>query len=514
MILVMRSIKTSMPYANRFDIQDNLFLREAIPLKRDPFFCGRAEDLARIAKELIFHDERHAGARIVILVGEAGIGKTSLALEFCYRYRLFWPEIYWSYQGDGLWSDAASLKSSCKSHRKPSPESETDTGENALQGEDTYDHPPHLLVIDNLSHIEYLAYWLARFKGMCVLVTSRERDWPGELDPYIQVLDRLNLTDSLRMVQSYAGWEDSYQMELVDLVSLLNRHPGLLRLAGLTLARNGGGDLRSYAAALDNGGYPSSKNVPDEKKKAPAVWQVPLQWLVYDKYWESLADQDDITLYKRVLAGCGYCAPLAPLPLPILSAGLGMDQSSCVEALQALLSLGFLADGQEGPYILESMGEYARDTDLLEGWNTLERMAAEWDLWLSQNKSDRPGPCSVSESAHIHHLAQICERNLMSGIGSLWYSLAHFTEERGDYLLAENYYLHALNNDMATFGGESLRAGIVYYHLGSVSQLQYNTEKAMTYYESALSIFQKLLNPADPLIVYTASKIEYLSQIS
>jgi len=483
-----------------------------LPLNRDPFFCGRTNDLVKIAKELIFHEDNQEHGdtpKFVILVGEAGVGKTSLALEFCYRYRLFLPEIHWLHGDDDILAAMQVLRGSIRPALR--------SGSYLVQASRSLEtvveiHPP-LIVLDHIQDVEQIQDWSTVFKGMSIIVTSRVIEWPEDFKPHVLSLEGLSLPDSVEMIHKRAGW-DAHQSkdELASLATLLECHPMALRLAGTTLAGKSEGELPSYTIALKNEGRLFRENEEGLPGNSAVGWKMPLGWTVFSEYRNILNDVEGHPFHQRLLAACGFCAPFAPLPIPLLSAALGLDAEICRKALKTLIGFGFLEEGRDGVIILETMAEYARDLDLFEGWGTLDRIIQAWDERVCASTDQTIFPLDAEACTHLRCLAQIGERNRTLRIGSLWYSLAHHTQEMGCYLQAENDFLHALYNDIAEYGEEHIRVAIVYYHLGNLAHIQGDLVKAVCNYEFALDIFQALLLSTDPLIVYTASKLDQLKQ--
>src|SRR3954451_7802304 len=64
-----------------------------LPYQRNPNFTGRGRLLADVARA--FEGGKSALARVQTIVGLGGIGKTQLAVEFCYRHRWHYRVIWW-----------------------------------------------------------------------------------------------------------------------------------------------------------------------------------------------------------------------------------------------------------------------------------------------------------------------------------------------------------------------------------------------------------------------------------
>jgi len=68
-----------------------------LPFLRNPNFLGRQEELDSIYKAYFESnaDRKNDLMRFKIIAGEAGVGKTDLAIEACYRFRHSFDSIHW-----------------------------------------------------------------------------------------------------------------------------------------------------------------------------------------------------------------------------------------------------------------------------------------------------------------------------------------------------------------------------------------------------------------------------------
>jgi len=80
-----------------------------LPFPRNPHFTGREGELSHLAYLLLdlLPDGPLASQRVAIVAGEAGIGKTSLAVEFCYRYGHLFTGVHWLRANQDPLSDIA-----------------------------------------------------------------------------------------------------------------------------------------------------------------------------------------------------------------------------------------------------------------------------------------------------------------------------------------------------------------------------------------------------------------------
>lgn len=66
-----------------------------IPAPRNPCFTGRTELLDKLYDNLLSQDRSNSTAPSCVLSGIGGVGKTQLALEYCYHYSHVYDSIFW-----------------------------------------------------------------------------------------------------------------------------------------------------------------------------------------------------------------------------------------------------------------------------------------------------------------------------------------------------------------------------------------------------------------------------------
>ncbi|MCP5101051.1 MAG: hypothetical protein GY943_36335, partial [Chloroflexi bacterium] len=148
-----------------------------IPYQRNNDFVGRQELLLHLAEQLLSWPDAEDGVnRTVAITGMGGVGKTQLAVEFCYRYGRYYPGgVFWlnfadaeniveeivvigGERGMGLYKDTDKLSQADQIGRI----------RKAWQ-----DSIPRLLVFDNCEEEALLSEWVPVTGGSRVLLTSR-----------------------------------------------------------------------------------------------------------------------------------------------------------------------------------------------------------------------------------------------------------------------------------------------------------------------------------------------------
>jgi hypothetical protein len=179
--------------------------RSFMPLRPNPNFVGRHEDLKRIAASLKAGGTAAIGeVAVAASSGLGGVGKTQLACEFVYRYGRYFHGVYWLNFGDpaSIPAELASCGGAGGMNLYPGDYHGLPVEERVRavmaewQGE-----LPRLLVFDNCEDDGLLDRWLPPTGGCRVLVTSRRGSWDpslGVTDLKLGVFDRWESVALLR----------------------------------------------------------------------------------------------------------------------------------------------------------------------------------------------------------------------------------------------------------------------------------------------------------------------------
>ncbi|MCB0029178.1 MAG: tetratricopeptide repeat protein [Anaerolineales bacterium] len=216
---------------------DNLPSHAYVPYQRNRDFVGRRDTLLEIGQALL-PEEGDAGQRAVAITGMGGLGKTQLAVEFCYRYGRFFPGgVFWlsfasgqnvaeevmmigGERGLGLYQDAERLTQADKVGR-------------VLKA---WQEPiPRLLIFDTCEDEALLTQWLPVTGGCRILITTKRGVWSPELGVTPIPLHHLARSESLRLLQKLvAGLDEPTADEMATESGDL---PLALYLAGSFLRR-------------------------------------------------------------------------------------------------------------------------------------------------------------------------------------------------------------------------------------------------------------------------------------
>ena len=191
-------------------------LRDGSPPPRQlpaaaPHFCGRSAEL--LALQRITDEPAGAGPPATIAVtGAAGVGKTTLALQWAHEVALRFPDgqLHMDLRGYDLASpvpSAEALAGFLRSLGVPESGIPADQTERAARFRSLLAGQRMLVVLDNARSAEHVRPLLPATPGCAAIVTSRDalaglvvRDGAKRVD-----LDLLPLTDAVRLLRSLIG---------------------------------------------------------------------------------------------------------------------------------------------------------------------------------------------------------------------------------------------------------------------------------------------------------------------
>jgi hypothetical protein len=174
-----------LPPPNDLPAAGDLPTGSRLPYIRNAIFTGRRKELLALARHLLYAPP--GSPRQVVITGMGGIGKSELAVEFCYRYGRFISGVHWIEATQNPMAEIAAcgLAMGISPWPRSLPEQASATLQawnlTAQRGE------RHLVVLDGVEEPGLLREWLPRLSSVQVLVTSKRSVWPRELG--LQALD-------------------------------------------------------------------------------------------------------------------------------------------------------------------------------------------------------------------------------------------------------------------------------------------------------------------------------------
>jgi hypothetical protein len=279
-----------------------------VPTHPNPYFTGRDLLLAEIHTRLTALE---AARRRVVLTGLGGVGKTQLAVEYCYRQRADYELVWWvrSEQRTSLLGDYGALAG--QPPLAADPRLAEDMAREGIAGgvrQWLERHRRWLLVLDNVEDPAVVAELLPRNGTGHVVITSQaETGWEPLADSLlVQVLAP---TDAVDFLATRTNQQSPEAMAgATTLAGFLGGLPLALEQAGAYIAATGTVTLAGYAQLF-------ATRAPELLKRGQPLsyqhtvattWSLALQQL-----------QEDEPSAVALLTLAAFLAP-EDLPLPLL----------------------------------------------------------------------------------------------------------------------------------------------------------------------------------------------------
>ncbi|MBN2045847.1 MAG: TIR domain-containing protein [Anaerolineales bacterium] len=462
-----------------------------LDFNRNQVFTGREADLLALADCLLYHPIGHdvIVTPAAVAIGYGGIGKSQLAIEFCYRFGRYFNGVYWIRANQDMMIEIAACGKAMDV--RPWPE---DVGSQAAatlrrwsQGD------PPLVVMDNIEELETAREWLHQLQNCRVLLTSRREDWPPDLGLKPHPLETLSRPQSLELLRKLAPrLKEVPDRDLEAIAERLGDLPLALDLAGRFLARRKSLSPKTYLEKLNQ-----APNILEHATFTTARGHSPTDHgtnlaKTFELNWETLAGK----LPKKVFKTCGYCAPNTSIPYPMFRRALEAEEAEIDAAISDLQDLGLLKIGEAGPMLHPLLSEFARLKD--KGQKRLPALVtATVDAANAAVNSGWPAQYLGFET-HLRVMAQRAEEANLEPAGSAWNAYGRILNGIAEHAGAKAAFQRALAIDEAVFGGDHPNVAIDVNNLGSVLRDLGDLAGAKAAYERALAIDEAVFGGDHP----------------
>ncbi len=322
-----------------------------LPHGRNNDFMGREFSLLFLAQHLLPWESRSSSSPPTLAVtGMRGLGKTQVAVEFCYRYGRFFPGgVYWmnfskaenvadevaavgSERGLGLYRETDNLRQADKVGRVVK----------------AWQEPiPRLLIFDNCEEVELLQKWLPVTGGCSVLLTSNRAGWVRELQVVERQLPLLDADESIQLLQNLVP--ELLKEDAAKIAEELGYLPLALHLAGSFLRRYQQIAPSQYLTQLRDKtllDHPSLHGRGTDFSPTGHELDVGRTFTIN---WNQLsADDETDAIALKLLANAAQFAPGESIPRDLLLSTVVSDKEDIMRMLLAedglarLIALGFM----------------------------------------------------------------------------------------------------------------------------------------------------------------------------
>lgn len=438
------------PPAHELAEPGNLPTNAYVPYQRNHDFTGRRESLLHLASLLLPQTEAKQ-QRAVAVTGMGGLGKTQIAVEFCYRYGRYFPGgVFWlsfadadsvaneaavigGERGLGLYRDADKLTQLDKVGRV----------RRAWQ-----EAVPRLLIFDNCEAEALLAEWLPVTGGCQVLLTSRRGVWTPELGVVIHALTRLDRAESVQLLQQLVAHIDGDNA--ADIASEVGDLPLALYLAGSFLRRYQQIQPEAYLYQLRQQGRLQHPSLLGRgATHSPTGHELDIA-RTFALNFEQLDPADDIDAMAQKLLACTIAfAHGEPIPQQLLLNCILITSDDllakllAMDGLTRLLALGLLRSvSGEQVHIHRLVAEFAAvelGEALLQGGRTAVEDSLI-TLLTNQNKGMYGLATLPLASAHLNHVIEKARQRADKPAIQLLLLWGCHQRDRGLYEAAEHSF--------------------------------------------------------------------------
>jgi tetratricopeptide (TPR) repeat protein len=534
-----------------------------MPLGPNPLFVGRESELRRLAESLKGDQPGTDSRRLTAAVtGFPGAGKTQLCSEFVHRYgQYFAGGVYWVSFADpsAVESEVAACGAAGWMALRPDfttlpLEERTRLVMSAWQSE-----LPRLLVFDNCEDEQLVFAWSPPSGGCRVLVSSRRQEWNPALAIDVVQLEALSPTEGVTLLHRYRPSLTEAEPAVAEIVLELGGLPLALHLAGSYLWR--------YRQAISPENYLAQLRQPDllahrsltDGGLSPTGHEqgVARSFAVSYDQLDPALPTDARAAY--LLACAAHLAPGIIIPRTVITGAAPQPRTEgdelqagldAVDAIARLAELGLLQLSPDGGIRLHRLlSAYVRAAADIAG--TREAVA---DQLISEFARLEETGNLLYASGMEPHLRTVTDQALEQAsdkrTAALCNALGRHLTSRGNHAEAVSYFQHglgcaltvvgedcpALARDLNDLGWALLRAGALepardcleaalprwkqlgddanyaatLDNLGQVARDEGKLGEAESYFASALSIREQVLDSLDPRIAVTLTNLGQL----
>ncbi|HEY2068524.1 MAG TPA: tetratricopeptide repeat protein [Rhizomicrobium sp.] len=482
-----------------------------VAYRPNPHFAGRFEDLDSLQKSL-----RTGNAAITAVAGIGGVGKTTLAAEYCHRFGGHYAGVWWirAEQESVMLSDIVELGAYLKLEQSGNIEKDT----RACLDHLTTLEQSWLLVYDNAPNADTISRWLPAGIVRCI-VTSRR----GDFDSIAKItrLDQWSIETTADYLLSRTERDDKSGAE--RLARALGGLPLATEQAAAFLRTRKGITFADYIDDI--------ARLIKTHKPAGAKGDYPdTVYAALVKSLETLGHLEDGETALGILRLCAFLSPdgidLTLLALVGATEGVPSsfsaamaDKFSRENALASLIAFSLLRqeEGPAGPLLifhrllLDVTRDWIGDKQrVLWGGASSKLISNTFPIKFAEE----PGrwPICSRLIPHVASLDACAPRTGEAGeaLDSVLGCAGIYLKVRGDLEGALSLLERAVALKRITRKSEELILAICLNDLGGVYIDLDRLDDAEVTYREALAIEEKLLDPGSPVLMVTLSNFARL----
>ena len=473
-----------------------------LPHGRNNDFMGREFSLLFLAQHLLPWESQSASSPpITAVTGMGGLGKTQIAVEFCYRYGRFFPGgVFWlnfskaenvadevamvgSERGLGLFRDTDNLR-------------QTDKVGRVIKA---WQEPiPRLLIFDNCEEVELLKKWAPVSGGCSVLLTSLRSDWTRELNVIERQLPVMDAGESVSLLQKLVP--ELAEVDASQIADELGYLPLALHLSGSFLRRYRQITAGQYLTQLRDKtllDHPSLHGRGTDLSPTGHELDVARTFAIN---WDQLKAEDETDAIALKLLACAtQFAPGESIPRDLLLATVVSDKEDGMQTLLAedglarLISLGFVRTNQGTMLSIHRLVIAFVQTVLLDV-NKVQTTVAEtvWRQIQVQWGNGAVLDQLVVPPAHVKYIMDVELASETRQAVHLAHAWGRHLMDIGDFASSHIYLEKALALCEKVYGADQSETADILIDLGTLTWYSDSDQAAWPHYRRAYIIYEQL----------------------
>lgn len=474
-----------------------------LPYLRNHDFTGRNESLIFLAEQLqVDAYSENALPRIVSITGMGGIGKSQLAVEYCYRYgRYYLGGVFWMSfaQPDNIAQEVAFIGS--ERGMGLYQESERLTLQDQVSRvQKAWQEPiPRLLIFDNCEDEALLAEWAPKTGGCLILLTSRRGQWSRELGVTIRPLTTFDQAESLSLLKHLVP--DISDSDAGSIANELGHLPLALHLAGSFLCRYQQISPASYLSQIQSTNLLNHPSLTGRGLTySPTDHELNVARTFTMSFNQLNAANPVSDVAKRLLGSVICFVPGEPIPQKLLLSAVITDEADLDAVLTAedglawLITSGLLqAKGSATVEIHQLVASAA--SEILDSNDVRPDVEQAILKWLNEVVQETNFLFSLRmPSTHLHHITNAALERADIMAARLSYHWGHHLYDVANYDSAEHYLLQALTFQQKLLDTNHLDTAKTHRFLGILSRdSRSDFQSAKRQFENALNIHETFL---------------------
>ena len=484
--------RSDLPSKGELPDPGDLPIGSRFPFLRNAIFSGRGHDLSALADFLIYSKGM---SHTVALCGIAGVGKTQLAIEFCYRFGRYFDGVHWISAADSNTIMAEIVECGERMGLQPWPDLPKERLALTLRALDT---GRRLIVFDNIDGPEVLNAWLPNLSHSAVLATSRHQEWPSYMGLKTYILDVFMKEESIELLRRLVPRLEVVSEENIsELADILGHLALALDLAGRFLHKQGRMTLSTYIANLNN-----EKNLLKNISLNGKRWLdegsptgIPLavisafniSWKRFGKERKHLGSR----IAQKMFFAMGWCQPNIAIPVEVLDNFAKNWNATSIDVefgLYLFYNLGLLSPSLKGPTIHPLIADFAQLKSSREILPLLAKSLNEiCEIEYMTGRPDR----YARLLPHLRHVATEAEKASAKLAGTLWNNYGSLLYSLGDFKRGQEYIERIIRIQENKLGSDDPDLADLYLNLGQILTDQGKPEKALGYFYNAIHIWEK-----------------------